>query len=131
MYIDTSLNYSVIERTSSEASQALWTEIKFDKRTNIICGVLYRQHNSPERFLTYFDESIERLSKTGKPIYLMGDTNLNLLRSDKCSLAQKFFLSLQSYNLLPTIDKPTRVHRNSMTLFDNIFINKLESKISL
>jgi hypothetical protein len=30
---------------------------------------------------------------------------------------------LQSYNFIPTIDKPTRVHNNSATLIDNIFVN--------
>ena len=31
--------------------------------------------------------------------------------------------SLQSCYLIPTVDKPTRVHRNSATLIDNIFLN--------
>ena len=41
----------------------------------------YRQHNSTKRFRAYFNETIERLSHSGKPIYLMGDLNINLLRS--------------------------------------------------
>ena len=32
-------------------------------------------------------------------------------------------------NLTPTIDKPTRLHRNSATLIDNIFTNKVEQNI--
>ena len=52
----------------------------------------------------------------------MGDTNLNLLRFHSCKYAQNFILSLQSFNLMPTIDKPTRVHNNSYSLIDNIFI---------
>ena len=127
MYIDHDLQYTVIEKTSNEAFQSLWVEINFAKKANVICGVLYRQHNSPERFLAYFEETIERFSATGKTIYVMGDTNLNILRSDKCTYAQNFFLCLQSYNLLPTIDRPTRVHNNSATLIDNIFINNLEN----
>ena len=52
----------------------------------------------------------------------MGDTNLNLLGFHSCKYAQNFILSLQSFNLMPTIDKPTRVHNNSYSLIDNIFI---------
>ena len=96
----------------------------------MICGVIYRQHNSPERFQEYFDETIERLSHSGKPIYLMGDFNINLLRSETCNYAQNFLLSLQSFNLIPTIDKPTRVYNNSATLIDNIFISKIEDEIT-
>ena len=31
-----------------------------------ICGVIYRQHNSLERFQNYFEETIENLSSSGK-----------------------------------------------------------------
>ena len=48
MYIDKSLDYTVIERTSNEAFQALWTTIHFSDKSDFICGVIYRQHNSPE-----------------------------------------------------------------------------------
>ena len=130
MYIDSDINYSIIEKCSNEAFQALWIEIHLTNSTNMICGVIYRQHNSPERFQEYFDETIERLSHSGKPIYLMGDFNINLLRSETCNYAQNFLLSLQSFNLIPTIDKPTRVYNNSATLIDNIFISKIEDEIT-
>ena len=50
MYIDETLNYMVLEKISSEAFQALWIEINLDRKKNIICGILYRQHNSPDTF---------------------------------------------------------------------------------
>ena len=60
----------------------------------------------------------------------MGDFNINLLRFDNCKYAQNFILSLQSFNLTPTIDKPTRVHHNSYSLIDNIFVSNLEDTIT-
>jgi hypothetical protein len=78
-----------------------------------------RQHNSPENFQTYFTE---RLLSTGKLLYPMGDFNINLLASETCKHAQTFLFSLQSLGLMPTIDKPTRVYKNSATLIHNIFI---------
>ena len=59
----------------------------------------------------------------------MSDTNLNLLHFNSCNYVQDFLFTLQSLNLTPTIDKPTRVHRNSATLIDNIFTNKTEGNI--
>jgi hypothetical protein len=47
MYIDKSLKYTIIEKNSNEAFQALWIEIQFTNKPNIICGVIYRQHNGP------------------------------------------------------------------------------------
>ena len=77
-----------------------------------------------ERFLDYFEEAVDRYSATAKPICLLGDVNINILRAQTCNYAQQFLDFLQSYALFPTIDKPTRVYNNSATLIDNIFTNK-------
>ena len=50
MFIDESLDYRIIEKTSNEAFHVLWTEFSFVNKKNVICGIFYRQHNSPEIF---------------------------------------------------------------------------------
>ena len=44
MFVKDSLNYTIrerrSERTSKEAFQALWIEIQFSGRPNIICGII-------------------------------------------------------------------------------------------
>ena len=60
LFIDEKHNYRVLEKTYNTAFQALRTEISLVKKKNVICGIIYRQHNSPERFQQYFDESIEK-----------------------------------------------------------------------
>ena len=62
------MNNTVIERTYNEAFQALWIELQFAKQSNIACDVIYRQHNSAERFLHYFEEAVDRYCANGKPI---------------------------------------------------------------
>ena len=69
-------------------------------------------------------------SASGKQIFLIGDFNTNLLRFHDCKYAQNFILSLQSFNLTPTIEKPTRVHHNSYSLIDSIFASNLEDTIT-
>ena len=59
MYIDERFQYQTIERCSNEAFQALFIELLLPKSANIICGVLYRQHNSPERFSRIFWNILE------------------------------------------------------------------------
>ena len=126
MYIDYTFNYKVLEKCSNESFQALWIEIILPKNANIICGVIYRQHDAPDRFLSYLDQTIEKFSALRKPVCLMGEININLLRYETSKFAQSLLLSLRSLNLIPTIDEPTRVHNNSATLIDNIFVNILE-----
>ena len=123
MFIDESLDYRVLERTSNEAFQVLWAEFSFEKKKNVICGIFYRQHNSPEIFQSYFDETIEKLASSGKHIVIMGDFNIDLLKCASSSYSHDFLTSLQSCSLVPTIDKPTRVRSTSATLIDNIFTN--------
>ena len=123
MYINNRFNYVVIEKAINIAYQALWIEIDIPKKRNIICSVIYRQHNLPEAFQTYFEQKLEYYTSKGKHVVIMGDFNIDLLKIDQCNYAHNFMLSLQSCSMIPSIDKPTRVHRNSSTLIDNIFIN--------
>ena len=73
LFVDETLSYSVLEKTSTESFQALWIEISFVKKKNVICGVLYRQHNSPESFLKYLEETIDKFTSTGKNLCLLGN----------------------------------------------------------
>ena len=85
LFVNQSLNYNVLEKISNEAFQALWVEISFVDHKNIICGIIYRQHNSPDDFLTYLDRTIEKMVSDDKDIYIMGDFNIDLL---KCEASQ-------------------------------------------
>ena len=120
---DTLSDYDILEKTSTIDFQALWIEIQLTKDKNIICGILYRQHNSASRFLSYFEETIEKYTASGKNVYVIGDFNICLMKSEISNISNDFLLSLQSCYLIPTIDKPTRVRNNSASLIDNIFVN--------
>ena len=43
LFINEDINYTVLERVSREAFQALWVEISLEKQKNVICGIIYRQ----------------------------------------------------------------------------------------
>jgi len=130
IYINENLDYTAVERTSTPAFQALWIEILVPNKKNVICGVLYRQHNSPESFLSYFNETVERFNACDKTVYIVGDFNIDLLKSESCNYAHIFLLSLQSYSFIPLIDKPTRVYGNSATLIDNMLVNNTTNLLS-
>ena len=73
MFIDESSDYRILEKTSNEPFQVLWAKFSFVNKKNVICGIFHRQHNSPEIFQSYFDETIEKLASSGKHIVIMGD----------------------------------------------------------
>ena len=109
VFVDQSINYNVLEKTSNEAFRVLWVEISFANHKNIVCGIIYDQHNSPDYFLTYLDKTIELLVSDDKDVYIMGNFNIDLLKCESSQMSQDFLLSLRSSYLIPTVDKATRV----------------------
>ena len=109
VFVDQSINYNVLEKTSNEAFRVLWVEISFVNHKNIVCGIIYGQHNSPDYFLTYLDKTIEILVSDDKDVYITGDFNIDLLKCESSQISQDFLLSLRSSYLIPTVDKATRV----------------------
>ena len=63
-------------------------------------------------------------------MYLMGDFNIDLLKYENRKYSQTLLQCMQSFSMLPTIDKATRVYESSATLMDNIFTNDLTNNIS-
>ena len=72
---------------------------------NIICGIIYRHHDSPDDFPTDFEENIEKFSSTNKALYIMGDFNIDLLKCETFHFTHNLFLHLQSCYLIPAVDK--------------------------
>ena len=91
LFIDEKHNFRVLEKTSNTAFQTLWIEISIVKKKNVICGIIYRQHNSPERFQQNFDESIEKHTALDKEICILGEFNIDLLKAQSSNYSQDFF----------------------------------------
>ena len=107
---------------SVDGTENLFIEILNEKVQNIVVGLFYRPPNrSIDAFLDTFDECLDIVSQENKEIYLMGDFNINLLKTDNNT--SKLISSLTTYSFHPHINKPTRISDTSKTLIDNIFSN--------
>ena len=59
--------------------------MRFPKKKNVICRIVYRRHNSPENFLKYIEEAVEKYSAAcAVKNCLRGDFNLCLQRIETC-----------------------------------------------
>ena len=65
--------------------------------------------------------------KSNKPIYLLGDFNLNVLEYDTNTKVKGFLNLLFQNSFIPVINKPTRVTRNTATAIDHIITNSFIS----
>ena len=86
--------------------------------------------NSPESFLSYFNDTVERFNASNKPVYIAGDFNIDLLKSESCNYAHNFLLSLQSYSLIhntrdyfpATIPRHAKISQASTTITINVIV---------
>ena len=88
-------------------------------------GCCYRPHCISDS--TYFSEALSNklhfISRDYQNCVLCGDFNLDLLKIENDYNISRFYDSMSSLAFLPTIDKPTRITNDSISLIDNIFIN--------
>ena len=74
-------------------------------------------------------ELTKRLSKEKKPMFVTGDWNFNLLEFSIHEETLKFYETMMSKLLAPSITLPTRISHNGRAfLIDNIFTNSILPK---
>ena len=104
--------------------EIIWVEIVNAKATNILCCCAYRHPSfSPVRFKEHLESTLSQLTIENKSIFIMGDSNINLLNCEIHPESNDFVLMLNSFFLLPYILQPTRITERSAILIDNIFAN--------
>ena len=75
----------------SEEFESTWVEIKNKKSKNILVGCIYRlPHNNFKAFFQYLDETLCKLVKEDKELYLCGDFNFDLLKTNIDHYTQHF-----------------------------------------
>ena len=109
--------------------EPIFIEISFDeKKKNYCWSVIYRHPHMPindfcDNFVTACLNKIALLDNT---CILMGDFNINLLKSNPNNVAPNFLEVMTSCFFVPYIQEPTCVVRSFATLIDNIFMNSVE-----
>ena len=105
--------------------ESIFIELIYKRKKNIVIGCIYKHPPmSIEEFNKYFLLPIlDKINKEKKTILLLGDFNIDLLKSNIDNNISYFLDIMGSYDLLPQILLPTRITDNSQTLIDNIFLD--------
>ena len=97
---------------------------------NVIIGCIYRP---PDTDVSIFNDvlssTVELISNKGKVCVLLGDFNIDILKSES-NLSNEFLNIFYASYFHPLIYKPTRITNKSATLIDNIFTNYFDHMIS-
>ena len=126
LYVKSTLDYMLRDDLSviENEYETLWVEIKNSKSQNVLCCCAYRHPNTDvKKFNEYVDQTMNKISKENKLIFLIGDFNINLLNYNSHNETNDFLNTMLSHYLLPHILHPTRVTDHSATVIDNIFSN--------
>ena len=111
-----------------EDCESLSIEIIHQNTKNSIVTTLYRPPVS--NFKQFKKLLKDHISKSrSKRLYIAGDFNINLLNYEIDLNIANYVNTLIQHNVLPLIDKPTRITRRSETLIDNILTNTDTDKI--
>jgi len=94
--------------------------------TNVIITVYRSPTGNIAYFLNNLEAALNQIYRNTVDIILCGDFNINYLSDNQNKQALNSLLT--SYSLYSVIDFPTRIHNNSITMIDNIFINKLKNE---
>ena len=86
IYIPSQLDYQVCHElnTMTEHLEAVFIEIYISGRKNVVIGVIYRPpQGNFIHFMNEMQSILENPVLTGKPLFLMGDYNVNLLQCNE------------------------------------------------
>ena len=97
-----------------------------DKNTRpLVLGNIYRSpsFNSITDFSQSLSSIVERINSENKDVIIVGDTNIDLIKSNTNKETSDFLDCMISNDLFPKITIPTRVTHTSATLIDHIYTN--------
>ena len=84
----------------------------FNTVSNVVIAVIYRMPDSSvDVFNGRFNDIMIVIQKENKLIHVMGDLNIDLLKSDVHKSTSSLLNVLYSYNVFPVITKPTKITR--------------------
>ena len=88
----------------SESCESVFVEISNKRSKNVICGSIYRHPcNDTSDFLSYMEYILKILASEDKDVFLCGDFNINLLKSNESANNSRFYDLMTSYSFLPLI----------------------------
>ena len=95
-----------------------------------LCDVAYGPPNGdPNEIENYFKNIISKWEITNKELFLVGEFNINVLDFNERKMVQNFVDLMFQHGLIPTINKPTRVTRNTATAIDHIITNSVKTAV--
>ena len=131
IYLRNSINYIIRQDLISSELEAVCVEIIKPHSRPFLVTTIYRPPNASSEFFDHFEKLIKAIDDENKEMYILGDLNCDMLKTDKDSNfpTKKIKTLYELYQLSQLIDEATRVTMTTSSLIDHIVTNTPE-KIS-
>ena len=107
IYITKDMNFKLrrdLIINDENTMESTFVEIITSNKKNIVIDVIYRPpHSKFNLFENEINQILSKIDKENKICYLMGDFNIDLLKSESCDFAGKFFEQLITSSFMPLI----------------------------
>ena len=111
---------------NSSAIECLRVEVFNKNSKSIVLNLTYRPSNGdPNELENHFKNILLKREITNKELVLVGDFNINVFEFNESKMDQDFVDLMFRHDLIPTVNKPTRVTRNTITAIDHIMTNSV------
>ena len=135
IYYKNTLDFVVrddLSKSIHTISESLFLELSSENSKNLLIGCIYRHHTPISSFQSnFFENTMIKISNEKKKCALLGDFNIDLLKTESDDKTSEFYNFLSGFGFRPLILQPTRVQTTtrstSASLIDNIFVNDFEN----
>lgn len=118
LYISESIQFKRLYHLEQYQIESIWIEISIKHSSSIILGFIYRHPDENINWIDNFTSMIDAVLLESKDYFILGDFNIDLLKSNKTWTDR-----VQLCNLEQLITIPTRVTATSSTLIDHIYVS--------
>ena len=140
-YIKRDLKFKIIEDFSifnERIFESLCVEVEFSKNNSALFISLYRPPSHDilppskqnEVFLETLETLLSNLSRVNKEVYILTDSNIDLLSINSNKLSSDYFNKLLFHGFCNTTYKATRFSKVKHSLIDQILSKSINSKYS-
>ena len=120
IYLKASADLSI----NSNDIESLCIEIHHKKDTNMLFSVVYRLLNDDMSvFESFCKKMLSANDERLKKIIFAGDININVLDCESNKKVRHFLSSTSQYDMIPTVNRPAYITKNTATAVDHIITN--------
>ena len=126
VYLNMKFNFTQLKSFQLYGTESIWLKIWNNNSTKtILIGSIYRHPTKDSnKFLDDFSDCMEKLADEKKMLYIIGDINIDINRTNQNSpQADRYMQVITSNGAFSLITKPTRVTDKTATVIDHIITN--------